>query len=160
MQDLLFKYVHAKITDIVYIFANLNKHGTRCLIDTGASIPVCCSKWVLDNVFTNASLVDKVTLRGFGGSGKPEPLYRVNSLCLGDMYNTCVFYSNFYFVFSERPEAGWSWEFLISASMLSRTVCTIDGVADSVIIRPREPVIGVRYDSKYKRVFTFAQGQH
>ncbi len=103
----------------------IEKDTYKCLIDTGADIPVWCKGMELFSVcFPSAIWYKDTTLGGFGIGRETIPIYIIDNFILSDTYGNKIQFHNFKIAITDRP--GIPCDIILCITMFSKMKCTFD----------------------------------
>ena len=131
MPDLCFKIRKKYRHPVITVPVGDNKN-IRCLVDTGASIPVWCgSREIFQLLFPTAKKSGKKSLlRGFGGEGKEVDVWIIPKFILKDTGNTHgIIYHNFHVMLDSGRN--FDCDLILSYEMFKKMDYIFDNLSDS-----------------------------
>lgn len=112
----------------------------KCLIDSGADMPVWCStEKLLKSQFTVKKLHEKTYIGGFGGKGAYHDVYSIDKFILTDGSNTLTI-RNLLVAFI--PNVSFACDLILSASVFDKKIDY------SINTRNNQRYIELKYDQK------------
>lgn len=142
--------------------ANINGIDIRCMLDTGADIPVFCKGTELfleiTKGFNGVSEFQKSSVGGFGKAAEVTTLWNIEDFKLSDK-NDCIRYKNLKIAVLEKPRI--PCDIILSASMFMKMRYTIDcaSIDHSLIIESARDVYGVGFHKRKETIYIFTEDE-
>lgn len=112
----------------------------KCLIDSGADMPVWCStEALLKSQFITKKLNRKTYIGGFGGGGAYHDVYSIDRFILADDNNTLAIYN---LLVAFIPNVSFACDLILSASVFDKKIDY------SICTRDSQRYIELRYDKE------------
>lgn len=112
----------------------------KCLIDSGADIPVWCSTEILlKSQFTVKKLQEQTYIGGFGGKGAYHDVYSIDKFTLTDGNNTLTIHN---LLVAFVPNVSFACDLILSATVFDKKIDY------AINTRNNQRYIELRYDKK------------
>jgi len=139
--------------------AYINNISFRCLLDTGADIPVFCKGTLLFEEFTKSmtgvSRFKNSTIGGFGKTDESVLLWNVDDFVLSDKVNSII-YKGMKIAVMSKPNI--PCDMILSASMFMKMKYTIDCSSRKHLLSivADKDTYGVGYHEKKETIYIFS----
>lgn len=140
--------------------AYINNVPFKCMLDTGADIPVFCKGTLLFREYVKAmngiSEFKNLTIGGFGKTDEAAVLWNVDNFVLSDKYES-ICYKGMKIAVMDKPNI--PCDMILSASMFMKMKYTIDCFSrkHTLIIETNHNLYGTGYYDKKETIYIFSK---